>query len=196
MFFNFQIIGQHVDLRADICALLRHSHAIHSKPRAIGPGRGRVASSVGFVIWHRNKSPGRVPGSGSHNVHGRAKSRSKREKRSLLQCYWFTVEFGLCRQDNELKAYGAGLLSSIGELQYSLSGKPALKPFNPEVTGNTPYPITEYQPTYFVAESFDDVKDQLMWVEREEGFCSPGAFFRPVLCGTESPPRGFLNRFT
>jgi len=83
---------------------------------------------------------------------------------TLLQCYWFTVEFGLCRQSGELKAYGAGLLSSIGELQYSLSGKPELKSFDPEVTGNTPYPITQYQPTYFVAESFDDVKDKLMWV--------------------------------
>jgi phenylalanine-4-hydroxylase len=81
---------------------------------------------------------------------------------AVLQCYWFTVEFGLCRQNGELKAYGAGLLSSIGELQYSLSGKPELKPFDPEVTGDQEYPITEYQPTYFVAESFDDVKDKLM----------------------------------
>jgi len=80
----------------------------------------------------------------------------------MFQCYWFTVEFGLCRQNGELKAYGAGLLSSIGELQYSLSGKPELKPFDPEVTGEQEYPITEYQPTYFVAESFDDVKDKLM----------------------------------
>lgn len=78
------------------------------------------------------------------------------------QCYWFTVEFGLCRQDGELKAYGAGLLSSIGELQYSLSSQPELKPFDPEVTGVQEYPITEYQPTYFVAESFDDVKEKLM----------------------------------
>lgn len=81
---------------------------------------------------------------------------------SFLQCYWFTVEFGLCRQANELKAYGAGLLSSIGELQYSLSDKPELKDFDPEVTGVQEYPITEYQPTYFVAESFDDVKEKLM----------------------------------
>lgn len=82
---------------------------------------------------------------------------------TALQCYWFTVEFGLCRQNGELKAYGAGLLSSIGELQYSLSNQPELKPFDPEVTGNQEYPITEYQPTYFVAESFEDVKEKLMW---------------------------------
>ncbi|XP_025408150.1 protein henna [Sipha flava] len=82
--------------------------------------------------------------------------------KKLATCYWFTVEFGLCRQDSELKAYGAGLLSSIGELQYSLSDQPELKPFDPEVTGKQEYPITEYQPTYFVAESFDDVKEKLI----------------------------------
>lgn len=74
----------------------------------------------------------------------------------LATVYWFTVEFGLCREDGQLKAYGAGLLSSFGELEYAMSGKPQLLPFDPHVTGKTKYPITEYQPTYFVAESFAD----------------------------------------
>jgi len=76
----------------------------------------------------------------------------------LATCYWFTVEFGLCRQGNSLKAYGAGLLSSFGELEYSLTDKPKLLPFDPDVTALQSYPITEYQPIYFVADSFEKAK--------------------------------------
>lgn len=78
------------------------------------------------------------------------------------QCFWFTVEFGLCRQDGELKAFGAGLLSSFGELQYCLSDKPELREFEPAKTGLQKYPITEYQPIYYVAESFEDAKEKMM----------------------------------
>jgi len=79
----------------------------------------------------------------------------------LATIYWFTVEFGLCKQDNEIKAYGAGLLSSFGELEYCLSDKPELKPFDPFKAAVQKYPITHYQPVYFVADSFRDAKDKV-----------------------------------
>lgn len=77
------------------------------------------------------------------------------------QCYWFTVEFGLCRQNGELRAYGAGLISSFGELQYCLSDKPEVRPFEPAKTAEQKYPITEYQPVYFVANSFSESKEKM-----------------------------------
>ncbi|XP_044270974.1 protein henna [Tribolium madens] len=80
----------------------------------------------------------------------------------LATCFWFTVEYGLCREGNELKAYGAGLLSSYGELQYALENKAEVRPFEPEKTAVQEYPITQYQPVYFVAESFEDAKEKMI----------------------------------
>lgn len=80
----------------------------------------------------------------------------------LLKCFWFTVEYGLCRQDGEIKAYGAGLLSSFGELEYCLTDKPELREFDPVKTGEQKYPITEYQPVYFVSNSFESAKEKMM----------------------------------
>eukprot|EP01134_Creolimax_fragrantissima_P006795 CFRG6795T1 len=79
----------------------------------------------------------------------------------LATCYWFTIEFGLCKEEDSVKAYGAGLLSSFGELEYCVTDKPELRDFNPKVTALTKYPITEFQPTYYVAESFEDAKNKL-----------------------------------
>ncbi|XP_069121035.1 phenylalanine-4-hydroxylase-like [Argopecten irradians] len=79
----------------------------------------------------------------------------------LSTCYWFTVEFGLCRQGDEVRAFGAGLLSSFGELQYCLSDKPERKEFQPSETAEQNYPITEFQPVYFIADSFQDAKDKI-----------------------------------
>lgn len=73
----------------------------------------------------------------------------------------------MCRQDGELKAYGAGLLSSFGELQYCFTDKPELREFDPFKTGLQKYPITEYQPVYFVADSFEDSKEKMMYGYRQ-----------------------------
>jgi phenylalanine-4-hydroxylase len=92
---------------------------------------------------------------------------SDEEVTKLATCYWFSAEFGLCMQDCERKAYGAGLLSSFGELDFACNparpagGRddfPIYLPWDPQVAARTEYPITTYQPTYFVAESLEDAK--------------------------------------
>jgi phenylalanine-4-hydroxylase len=76
--------------------------------------------------------------------------------------YWFTVEFGLVMQGGQLRAFGAGILSSPGETRYSIdSDKPTRLLINPERDtdllrlATTDYLISEFQKTYFVTEHFD-----------------------------------------
>ncbi|KAJ3276443.1 hypothetical protein HDV01_005066 [Terramyces sp. JEL0728] len=97
----------------------------------------------------------------SHEIGLASLGASDEDLKKLATIYWFTVEFGLCKQGKEIKAYGAGLLSSFGELEYCLSDKPKLLPFNCDVMGVQEYPITSFQPVYFVADSFKQMKDEV-----------------------------------
>nr|BBI36953.1 tryptophan hydroxylase 1 [Etmopterus molleri] len=86
---------------------------------------------------------------------------SDEEVQKLATCYFFTVEFGLCKQDGRLRVYGAGLLSSVSELKHSLSGNSKVKPFEPKVTCKQECLITTFQDVYFVSESFQEAKEKM-----------------------------------
>jgi phenylalanine-4-hydroxylase len=69
----------------------------------------------------------------------------------LIRLYWWSIEFGLVKENKKPKAIGAGLLSSIGELS-SINEHPH-RPFNPKVMAETDFDPTQTQPFYFCAES-------------------------------------------
>ena len=80
----------------------------------------------------------------------------------LARLFWYTVEFGLIRERGELKVYGAGLISSPGESRHCLSAPTVdRRPFNLAEACSTPFEIDHYQPTLFVLESFDELRDAM-----------------------------------
>jgi len=101
---------------------------------------------------------------------------SDNDVKRLATCYWFSVEFGLVRQHGGLRAFGAGLLSSFGELEYACeSGKPEIRAWDPFAAAELAYPITDYQPVYFAADSLEHL------VQSMRSFCEEGVQ-RPFRC--------------
>ena len=85
----------------------------------------------------------------------------------LGRLFWFTVEFGLIKEDGRIKIYGSGLVSSHGESKWSLEGDPATgkqperRPFDLDQVCETDFEIDHYQPIYYVLESFEQLRDAM-----------------------------------
>jgi len=73
--------------------------------------------------------------------------------------FWFTLEFGVVHESGELRAYGAGLLSSYGEIEVFRDAE--IRPWNITGMGALEYDITQYQPVLFAAESFSRMTEDL-----------------------------------
>jgi len=73
--------------------------------------------------------------------------------------FWFSLEFGVVWEDGELRTYGAGLLSSFGELDHFRSAE--IRPFDLRAMGTTDYDITVYQPLLYAGRSMTHVVDEL-----------------------------------
>ncbi|MGV3769411.1 MAG: phenylalanine 4-monooxygenase [Sphingobium phenoxybenzoativorans] len=81
----------------------------------------------------------------------------------LARLYWYTVEFGLIREDGGLRLYGAGIVSSFGESKFALDDpSPNRIGFDLKRLMRTKYRIDDYQQSYFVIDSFDDLLRQTM----------------------------------
>ncbi|MEB2782485.1 phenylalanine 4-monooxygenase [Algoriphagus sp. C2-6-M1] len=83
----------------------------------------------------------------------------------LSRIYWFTIEFGLIKEEEELKIYGAGILSSAGETKFSLSNEPAHFDYDVRMILNQEYWKDRFQDKYFVIESYEQLYESLPEIE-------------------------------
>lgn len=91
----------------------------------------------------------------------------ERRIKALARFFWFTIEFGLMRENRGLRAYGSGLLSSFGELAHCIDA-PAVQryPFQFEWVVNQFFEIDHYQPLLFVVDSFEQLFELVDELER------------------------------
>ena len=97
-----------------------------------------------------------------HRRFGEAslRARSKQERTHLDRLYWCTMEFGLCEQAGRPRALGAGLLSSVGELE-RIEGEAEIKPFEEEAVLENAYDPTSYQSILYVLPERDKIESTL-----------------------------------
>ena len=91
----------------------------------------------------------------------------------IADVFWFTLEFGVLHEGGELRAYGAGILSSYGEIEEFRHVE--IRPLNFHEMGTLEYDITHYQPVLYAAGSMDHLEE------------SVGAFFET--CDDDTPAR-------
>ena len=80
--------------------------------------------------------------------------------------FWFTVEFGVIRQNGEIKLYGSGLMSSHGEAQHVIAGGAEIRDFNLEQVLKQEFLVSEMQKVLYAVESFDQIYQAAQQAER------------------------------
>jgi phenylalanine-4-hydroxylase len=84
---------------------------------------------------------------------------------SIADVFWFTLEFGVLWEGTELKAYGAGILSSYGEIEEFRGME--IRPLDFAEMASIEYDITKYQPVLYAAASMDELEDAVGTFFRE-----------------------------
>jgi phenylalanine-4-hydroxylase len=129
------------------------------------------------VIGHANQLGG--PGYAEmYRLVGAAVERTQSEEalRFLSHVFWYTMEFGVVREGGELRACGAGILSSVGE---TASFRDAdLRPVDFVAMGRAEYDITRFQPILYVWSSPGELQDRLSRFLESYGDATPAALVR------------------
>ena len=115
--------------------------------------------------------------------------------RAMARFFWFTVEFGLMRTPNGLRAYGSGLLSSFGEIEHAIDSPEVQRyPIQLEWAINQAFEIDHYQPLLFTVDSFDHLFGLVDELERwlREGKLNNVAPGEPAV--NERDLKSFLHR--
>ena len=97
-----------------------------------------------------------------------AASATERQLTALLRLYWFTLEFGLVEEKSGVRAYGAGLLSSFGELPFAFTDAVDRRPFSIEAATSQTYHHDRMQDILFVAPGLERLaRDVERWLSGE-----------------------------
>lgn len=91
---------------------------------------------------------------------------SEEETTQMARLFWFTVEFGLVREDGRVKVYGSGLISSHGDAANALGPKCDRRPFSLDAVIAQPFEIDRFQDVLFVADDFQQLFDAVSEMER------------------------------
>jgi phenylalanine-4-hydroxylase len=105
-----------------------------------------------------------------YQLFGKAALNAKGADRPRLERFhWFTVEFGLIRQEEDMRIFGAGIISSKNEVTHALSDEVEKIPFDPARITEQDYDVWHLQPLLFVLESFDELVDGFRSWTRSRG---------------------------
>jgi phenylalanine-4-hydroxylase len=85
---------------------------------------------------------------------------------TLGRLFWYTVEFGLMRQDGKVKVYGSGVISSHGECSNVIEHGCEVRDFNLDEVLETPVKVDELQKVLFAIESFDQIYEAMHEAEK------------------------------
>lgn len=98
------------------------------------------------------------------------KAHTEEQQTGVARIWWYTTEFGFLRENGELKVFGAGLLSSPGELLHSLKPETPKHAFDPQRVAATPSAVYNFHSEYFYLDTMADIRTVLDAYARSEGF--------------------------